>query len=246
MKRALKITLYVLAFLLFAGGMGVLLVLTDQEKKRIDCKAIQVEILGECPLTTEEEIHDKLERNFHDIVGQRLYNLDLGHIEYVLSNDISILDAQAWVSADGILHIEICQREPVLKVLDSNGKGYYADDKGVVFPLSKHGDIDVPVIICDYHNIISEGWILQVLSLMEKIGKSSTLKDRVTGYSVQKNGDFILHTACESVIFGDFKDISRKMAYIDRYYARIAPLEREYKSVNVKYDKHIICRKKGI
>ena len=59
---------------------------------------------------------------------------------------------------------------------------------------------------------------------------------------------FTLEGKPEKFVFGDLDDFGEKFAKIDDFYAYIKPEkpDTEYKVVNLKYKKQIICRQKDI
>ena len=56
-----------------------------------------------------------------------------------------VRDCEAWLTDDGVLHVQLCQRQPVVR-FDDGTNGYYADATGFVFPLQARGSVDVPVV----------------------------------------------------------------------------------------------------
>ncbi len=246
MKPSLKNWLYGLFLLVFFTGMGSLLVLSGRANREIDCKDIQISIAGKHMFIEEEEIRKTISSYYGVIVGERLEDLDLNRIENILDLKPAIKKSEAWVTKDGVLHIDIDQRDPVLKVMDGKGNGYYADIDGIVFPLSPLYEAEVPQIQCTQAKGLSIQWLTDAIDLVHYISRSDKWKDRIIGYGVAENDDFILFSDQERIIFGDFKDRERKLAYLDKYFTRIQPRGEEYKIVNLKYKGQIICRKKDM
>ncbi len=246
MKQSLKISLYTLSFLIFFSGIGGLLVLTAGDEHEVACNNISIKINGPHHFISEEDVTKSIKRNHSMIIGERLSDIDLFSLESTLKLNQAISDAQAWTTKDGTLHIKIIQREPVLKILDAHGEGYYSDENGIVFPLSKHYDADVPVIRCSKSKAMDQEWFVNALSLVKLLSGKEKWNERIVSYSVLGNEDFVLHGEKEKIILGDFSDIDRKLRYLDGYFTKIKPLGNEYKIVNLKYKGQIICRKKDI
>lgn len=246
MKQSLKISLYTLSFLIFFTGMGGLLVLTSGDEHSVACNDISIKINGPHHFISEDDITKSIHRNHATIIGERISEIDLFSLESSLKLNQAIYDAQAWTTKDGTLHIEITQREPVLKILDSHGEGYYSDEDGIIFPLSKHYDAEVPVIRCSKSKGMDQEWFVNALSLVKLLSRKDKWNERIFSYSVLENEDFVLHGEKEKIILGDFSDIDRKLRYLDEYFTKIKPLGNEYKLVNLKYNGQIICRKKDI
>lgn len=89
-------------------------------------------------------------------------------------------------------------------------------------------------------------WLLAAIDFVHKMSRDDHWNSRIVSYSVANNDDFILHSEKEEIIFGDFRDIDRKLRYLDKYFTKIQPREDGYKIVNIKYKGQIICRKKDM
>ena len=89
--------------------------------------------------------------------------------------------------------------------------------------------------------------MLDVLALTRYMAKSKSLSGRITEMSVNAAGDIVMTPTYgnEVIVFGSPKDASEKFARLEKYYSHILPEKGEgyYKSVNVKYNGQIICRK---
>ncbi|MGM9788640.1 MAG: cell division protein FtsQ/DivIB [Candidatus Cryptobacteroides sp.] len=246
MKRPLKIILYSLALTLFFVGTGVLICLSDKKDHSIACREIELNISENHHFISEEDVSKKLNRAYGVIIGERVDELDLFRIESILEQNLAIKNCEAWATKDGILHIDIEQREPVMKVMDKKSNSYYVDKDGIIFPVSADYEAQVPVILCDTAKGMNQDWLSEAISLVYDLSSSPKWKERISSYSVEENNDFVLHSDKEKIIFGDFKDRQRKLAYLDKYYSDIRPLDKEYKVVNLKYKGQIICRKKTL
>lgn len=245
MKKVLTYSLYILAFLLFIGGMTCLLILTRREKEMLDCNAIEISISGDHEFVSEEDVQAVLDR-MEEYIGQRLYFIDLYRIETALNAQEAIAETQAWVTRDGLLHVDVRQREPVLIVTNGKGEGYYADIDGNVFTSRSDYKADVPEIECKLIKGMNQEWLKDAIALVYRLSNDKVWNERINSYSIAENDDLILHSQNEKFIFGDFSEVDRKLRYINEYFARISPLDEAYKTVNVKYKGHILCRKKGI
>jgi len=60
--------------------------------------------------------------------------VDLEGIEKSLMAHQIILDAEAYITAPGILHVDICQKSPFVRIYNRLGQGYYLDEKGNIVP----------------------------------------------------------------------------------------------------------------
>ena len=90
-------------------------------------------------LINQEDIKVTIERSFgYNLMGIPVREIDVARVERVLENDPFILNADVYLDAKNQIHIEVEQREPILRIIDKNGLNYYLDEFGKKMPLSKH------------------------------------------------------------------------------------------------------------
>ena len=241
MKKAVSIVLTVLFFLVFFAGMGVLLHFSKQEVHGIACKELQVSIPGPHKFLTEDEVKSYVDNFYGIYVGQRLEDVGIGSIEKMLLTKAAVRDADVRVTDDGVLHVEVIQRDPVMR-LEKGGKGCYADRGGNLFPLCEDYVAEVPVISCEPSLGADPQWLAQTIRLVRKISESPVWSKRLGAFEIADNGDIILIGDNLRIVYGDFSESARKFAAMEKYFSVIAPTH-DYNSVNVKYKGQIICRK---
>ncbi|MCR5327149.1 MAG: hypothetical protein K6E37_10460 [Bacteroidales bacterium] len=213
------------------------------------CNGLDVQIREDYEFVTPEDIKGFLDKHYGAYIGVRLDSLDLGRIEKMLEEKSVVMNSEAWTTSDGILHVSVSQRVPAVR-FQRGEKGFYMDKTGFVFPLHKSYTAEVPVIegaIPAIENGGYEKWTAGVLDLMDFIASSKTWKDRIEKISVAAGGDLVLKTVDgkEKFIIGFPDAIPEKFGKMAKYYSHILPSKGEayYKSVNLKYNKQIICRK---
>ena len=258
--RALHIVRVLLALLFFAG-VGFILHFSSEERASKVCTGISVEFSDSLKFVSQDDIKNYISSNYGAVTGQRLDSVKLDKLERLLESKSAILDSQAWTGEDGVLHITLSQRAPELRFSNSDS-GYYIDRDGYVFPLHKSYTADVPVI---YGNVpkmpaksykgpapdeLDRQWFTDMLAFKEFVSRRKRGGFQLDSIWVTGKGDlmFTLEGKPEKFVFGDLDDFGEKFAKIDDFYAYIKPEkpDTEYKVVNLKYKKQIICRQKDI
>ena len=79
-------------------------------------------------------------------VGKPLVEIDLKAIESHLNAMPHVASAQAWLGAGGKLCVSVAQRDPVVRVMHSNGVSYYLDIHGEKLPTTTTFTARVPVV----------------------------------------------------------------------------------------------------
>ena len=244
---------------LFCTGMFFLYRNVRQEQRELVCGRLEVSFADSLRFVSEQDVREYLDAHYGTYVGERLDSVRLARIEQMLESRSSVTRCEAWTSDDGVLHVEVAQRAPVLRFQDGN-RGFYVDAQGYIFPL--HPTYTAPVPVVDgaipvdlpagykgpAEDPFAKGWIDGVLTMHHFISSSRNWQRGIQHIRVRPGGDLVLtlRGRDEQFIVGQPEDIADKLGRIDRYIGLIAPSKPEgyYKTVNVKYNQQIICRQK--
>lgn len=239
-------------------ALGFVLALTRHDSKDDTCGGIDVEIVEDWHFVEPEDVKCWVETEYGHYLGQKMDSLDLAGIENMLDTKSAVLKSQVWVTEDGILHVSITQREPVVRFQTPEG-GFYMDDRSCIFPLQHGYTARVPVIDGYLPLKVREGykgevsdpdqkeWADRVLQLVNHMKASGVWDKNISQINVRENGDILMvpRSGREIFIFGKLEDIQDKFSRMEKYYTHIAPSKEKgyYGSVNLKYKGQIICRK---
>ena len=257
MNAAVRKTIQIVLCCLLVAALGLLLGQSRRSRSLSTCEGLRVEYADAHRFVTEEDIKAWLESEYGSYIGQRLDSVDLCRIEHILDDKSAIFKSEAYTTEDGILNVRIRQREPVLR-FQTGETGFYVDDRGFIFPLQEHFTAPVPVVdgavpvryTPGYKGKAATGkeqeWIRDMIGLMDWIRKDKTWKEAFVQVSVAPDGDIILipREGKERFVFGPPDHYAERFDKIGKYYEYILPARGagHYKTVNVKYDRQIICR----
>lgn len=257
-KRILTYGLSLAALLGLAILAGVVMHSYRSSRSLLTCTGIQVEFKDSLRFVSQEDIENYLKQDYGAYIGQKLDSVSLCRIESLLDSRSAIMSSQAWATDDGTLHISILQRQPAVR-FSKGDVGFYADREGYIFPLHPSFTADVPVVSGAiplsagnrYRGFAQtereQEWISEVLDMFQAFDSARGWKGRIESVSVRSSGDLAirLKDAAETFIIGEPCDIRSKISRMDRYFSHILPAreDRKYKTVNVKYNGQIVCRK---
>ena len=120
MKAAVKYSIAGALVALFCAGMFFLYRQVRQEQREIVCGRLDVSFADSLRFVSEQDVREYLDAHYGTYIGQRLDSVQLARIEQMLETRSSVTRCQAWTSDDGVLHVEIAQRAPVLRFQDGN------------------------------------------------------------------------------------------------------------------------------
>lgn len=221
----------------------------------ISCKAVETTILdsAERKFVSGKDVEKFLE-DYGPWLGQRIDEVDLARMEGILDSKGAVRKSNAWTGYDGVLHIEISQREPVIRFQCGN-YGWYADESGFLFPLQEKFTVRVPIVDGKLPLSLAPGfkgepenekereWLNCMIALANEMGGFWT--ERISQISVLPDGELLMipRQGTEHFHFGQPTDRMAKLEKMKLYYECIAPaLEKPYESVDLRYSGQIVCR----
>ena len=227
-------------------------------RREVTCNGIDAIIADSTQrkFVSPEDVKDWM-ADYGTYLGLRLDSVDLRKVEAVIDGKSAVRTSQAWLTDDGVLHVSVTQRAPVVRFQGPNG-GFYADAEGFLFPLQLRHTVRVPVVDGYLPVKMGQGfkgepetdaekqWVGSVLDLVRWLGARKEWNDLVGQITVSKDGNLVLipREGQERFVFGSPTGIDAKFGRIRKYYESVAPAEdKSYRTVDVRFDNQIICRK---
>ena len=238
--------------------MAALLVANSSHRRQLTCEGLEVTVSDTTRFVTEEDVRGWLEAEYGSFIGERLDSVGLDRMEGILNAQSAVLKSEAYITPDGILHIKIDQRAPVLKFVKGE-TSFLVDSRGYMFPMVEGCGENLPVVsgaipvtyAAGYKGKAidprEEQWLAGMTDMMGWIARSKVWSDGVAKVYVDDSGDVTIvpREGKEKFIFGTPDDFADKFARISKYYTEIKtrPDGASYKTVNLKYKGQIVCRK---
>lgn len=232
-----------------------------ESRADLRCTDVVIEITDsvENSFVSVTDINRYLDREYGAYIGEPLDSLDLTRIEKIIDGRSAVMKSEAFVTRDGLLHIKVCQRKPIVR-FQVQGGGFYADAEGFIFPLqnsySSHVQVvdgEIPIAAnSGYKGKIEdsqqEQWLRSVLAVVRHIDESRTWKGKIVQISASRNGELILipRVGQERFLFGQPSGIKDKFMKMEKYYTTIVPEKGKeyYRYVDLRFKDQIVCRQK--
>jgi cell division protein FtsQ len=266
MKKILKI-LEIAAWVLMTGGLFALLGFTTIEHNNEVCKKyiIRVDYGKADVLVTEGDIYTVVKATGNLLKGQHLGSIDFERIEREIKRQSYVAKAEAYMTLDGVVEIDVVQRQPILRIFNEKGESFYLDGLGYLMPLNPAfsarvlvatGSIPEPfskkdcyladsVRIKDsveYHSVMTNLYKLSAF-----ITKDKFLKAQIEQIYVDGNGEFELipRVGTHTILMGKADNLEDKFERLFVFYRMGLSKTgwRRYNIINIKFKNQVVCSK---
>lgn len=247
-----KLVFTCFAWVFSLSALIVLMGFIEVKKAETTCKKVQVVLPGNQFFIERAEIDEILKENNGLLVGRRIGNINIQDLENRLKANPFIEYAKVYVDMDGVIHTDVKQRVPVLRILNMAGQDFYIDQNGLKVPLSDHFTARVLVA----NGQINEGFAGKVDTLRTQLAKDlfntakfisqdSLWNDQIVQVFVNNDKDMELvpRVGNQKIIIGDGSLLEEKFNNLLVFYKKAIPMVGwdAYSAVNLKFKGQIVC-----
>ena len=253
-KRIWKRILIGFTWTICLGGLVVLMSFIEIKKAGVFCKAVNIYIPGNQYFIDKDEVNHILRTHRHQLVGRNMESINLHELENKLKANPFIESAIVYADMDGVIRVEISQRQPVLRVMNQFDQDYYIDQHGLKVPMSPN--FTAKVIAANGY--IDEVFGHQVDTLHTEIAKE-ILKTanfissdplwsaQITQIYVTEDHqiELIPRVGSNRILLGNADSLQSKFDNLLVFYKKAIPQVGwdRYKTINIKYAKQVVCVK---
>jgi cell division protein FtsQ len=192
---------------------------------------------------TESEMFAQLITNKNIVVkATSIKNVNVKEIEAIAKNNPWVHSVEVFVSNNGVLNINITQREPVLRLLSESGSHYYLDSAVAIIPLKTENSMDVPVVTVNDigMSVADQNIKAQAVALCGYIKKDSFWNAMISQVSINDNREFELITSIaeHTILFGDTTSMADKFNRLFLFYREAIP--------KIGYDAYSVLNVKNV
>ena len=257
MKVIIKILILIPALYLFAMP-GYLAYTTDL----MPCRGIIINIddSSDYHFVTKREIAGLIARNNTKVIGQPIRDIPLPEIEDRIAQLRELKNAQVYTTIDGILHVSVDQRDPVMRLI-AGGGDFFVDEDGIVV---RSKGLYNPRLHIVGGNIRITGPMLNGVSVLDTSIKNSILKDIYQLVEYINHDDFwsaqidqiyvdnddeidLIPRLGNNVIhLGTTENFEGKLRNLEAFYKKVLPEVgwNKYELINLEFKDQIVCRKR--
>lgn len=260
MKRWKKIVLWSCIILY----LGLMVGFFANRYEKLVCKSIKIKIADSsdhCYVKSADILY-VLNRNNIKYKGIPLSKINLNKIEQVVKANQIIDECRAYTGINGILHVEITQRQPIVRIIDKSRQGYYIDKEGNVLNLSLRGaphvmvvngnirspfKIGSPVNINRLNDSLAMKNFKDICTLVNYISEEDFWNAQIVQIYVNRDGEFELipRVGPHIILFGDIVDYEEKFRKLEIFYKEGLNYIgwNHYLTINLKFKDQVVCTK---
>jgi cell division protein FtsQ len=259
MKRNKKLILFTTVIILFMTYLIVSTGFVASRQQALICHGIQIKI---CDSVVSRFIRpamvaDILSRDAGKIIGEYMAQLNSYKLEKLLNSHSVIKDTDVFSSIDGVLHINIYQRRPVVR-LQTPTRGFYIDETGYIFPLSSTYTSFVPIVTGNipmnigygYRGVIpeKEKFLQQLYAFALFLDEHEFWRSQIVQVHVEKASEIVLtpYEGRETIHLGALSGYEYKLGKLMAFYRSACPanVASPYSDIDLRYSDQVVCKRK--
>ena len=129
-KKIMRITFWVLLI----AGLGTVFAFVQKKEAETLCSKVNISIIrdpmNENFFVEEDDIRKLIAERFGQIENTPLKNIDVNYLERLCYTNPWVSSANVYLTINGVVDIEIEQRQPILRIINQNGESFYMDSNG--------------------------------------------------------------------------------------------------------------------
>lgn len=223
----------------------------DKKKDEVVCKNVKIYIPGNQYFIDRDEVDNILQVNSHALIGRRMVDININELENKLKSNPFIEFAKVYTDMDGVINVEISQRQPILRVMNRFDQDFYVDQHGLKIPLS--GNFTARVIVANGY--IDEAFANHVDSLhtpiaaelfktADYIRRDSLWDAQIAQIYINKDHEIELipRVGNNRILLGNADSLDSKFHNLLVFYKKALPLVGwdAYKVINIKYANQVV------
>jgi cell division protein FtsQ len=225
------------AWLISLAGVVVLLSFINVKKQTVKCTNVKILIPGADNFIEREEVDAILRQDQGVLLGRNLEQINIHQIEKKLRSNPYIGFAKVYADMDGVIRIEIKQRQPILRIINSNGQDFYIDNEGLKMPISSNFTA----------NVLQTQLVKDLYKTALYIDRDTLWENQIVQIGVDAKKDIVMipRVGDEKILLGSADSLDVKMKNLKIFYKKVMPqiIAKAYKTINIKYTNQVVCEK---
>ena len=261
MKRILNILFWmaIIAYYFLALSFVV------EKQHDIVCTSVAVNVVDSARsrFVTAADILQMVDNRNQKLTGIRFDSIHISKIAKRLGDFAPIRHVNIYKTIDGVVHIDVIQREPVLRIINRFGDSFYLDERGDLLQHSSRYCAHV-LVANGYinlrpeqkkYNVLTSGTTLEKRNVMRElfelaryINNNRFWKAQIQQIYVNEDGEFELIplVGAHVIVFGTFDKPDAKFSKLESFYRNGLNVKgwNTYDVIKLQYEGQIVPEKR--
>lgn len=214
----------------------------DEQK----CTRLNIALLdsAETHFTSVPEIKKQILQEGIDPTGQLLKSINTEKMEKILKKNQLIARAECYKSPSGIIHVDIKQRVPIMRII-SGFESYYIDENGEIMPTTSTFTAYLPLATGNITHSYARAQLYPVALYLKN---NPFWEAQIEQIYVTENNEIELipRIGDNLILLGKIDNFEQKLENLQCLYEQILSKVgwNKYDTINLKYDNQVICSKR--
>jgi cell division protein FtsQ len=222
---------------------------------------ISIEDSSEYNFVTKKQLLDLVAGKTGKILGTPIKDVSVADIESRINVLKELKGAEVYISIDGTMHVNVDQRDPIMRVIPDKGGDFFIDKDGIVV---RKRNLYTPRLHIVSGNVNISSDMLNGVSILDTSIKHSILKDiyqliiyinddkfwsaQIDQIFVDSNNeiDLIPRVGNQLIHLGSIENFKGKLRNLEAFYKKVLPEVgwNKYSLINLEYKDQIVCKKR--
>jgi len=227
------------------------------------CGGVVIDISdsSEYHFVTKRQLYNLAYGNSSRIAGKPVKEVSVSAIESRINVLRELKKAEVYISIDGVVHIYVEQRTPVMRVMPGDGGDFFVDEDGIVV---RRRNLYNPRLHIVEGNVNISSAMLNGVSILDTSIKRSILKDiyplvnylnddsfwsaQIDQIYVDGNDeiDLIPRAGNQIIHLGSAENYEGKLRNLEAFYDKVLPEVgwNKYSVINLEFKDQIVCKRR--
>jgi cell division protein FtsQ len=198
------------------------------------------------------------------VMGTTLGEVDETGIEDRLRSIPCVARAEAYHTMDGVLHVNVVQRTPIVRVINADGVGFYIDEEGWTMPtelahparvLVVTGALDEPGVRDGALDVLGSDslrarYLSDDIHRIANYLRSEPLWEALFDQLVVRDDglfELVPKVGGQRIVIGDGTDLQQRFAKLRIFYAKGMPMSdwRRYERIDLRFADQVVCTQRS-
>jgi cell division protein FtsQ len=209
------------------------------------------------------DIESLLNARGRELKGKPMHDINIPMLEKIIYTNPYIDKAEVYSTIDGYVNIDVVQRNPLIRIINTENEHYYVDEKGEFIPVSEK--FSKPVVVAngyiydryslqnlDYSapvpgNDNVKPVMVQLVEVAKFLNTNEFWNDQIEQIYVNEKAELELipRVGGHNILIGTSEDLDLKLQNLMVFYQQGASKVgwNNYSTINLKYIDQVVCTK---